>query len=120
MCRNVPADPDIRSRALAFLQDTHLLTPDEAGQALAVATNVLGQGLDRLERAVAAGDARACAEAAHGLKGSLLNLGLDDLADLAEAAFAAARRGDLDPSRAACQAFGRALTPLLPAGRPPA
>ncbi|EHJ49055.1 Hpt domain protein [Solidesulfovibrio carbinoliphilus subsp. oakridgensis] len=118
-----PQDPQngkTLGRVMAFLQDAHFLTPDEAAQALAVAAEVLGQALARLEKAAGAGDAGACAEAAHGLKGNLLNLGLPDLAALAEEAFAKARRGDLDPARAAGRTLGTALAPLLPDGRPPA
>lgn len=77
-------DHDPQTTALTFLTDEHQLSPDEAAQALQVARTVLGEGLARLRRAVTASDAPVIQEMAHTLKGSLLNLGLTDLAGLAQ------------------------------------
>jgi len=109
---------DIRQRALAFLLDVQRLTPDEAEEALLVAAEVLGKALSRLAEATAAGDEKACGEAAHGLKGNLLNLGLPELVEAAAQAVARTRRGDTLAATAACQALARTLEPLLGGRRP--
>ena len=96
---------DPRGRALAFLLDEHLLSRTEAETALAVAGPVLRAGLARLDAALAAGADEDCQEAAHALKGCLLNLGLDGAADLAQRLEDAARRGDL----AVCRNLARNL-----------
>ncbi len=100
-------------KARAYLVDTHMLSPAEADAALAVAGQVLRAGLSRLLSAVAAGDGRACAEAAHGLKGNLLNLGLPNLARAAQAIYAAAEAGDPAGCLARAKALSQALVPLL-------
>lgn len=105
---------DPRRRALVFLLGEHELLAAEAEEALAVAGPVLAEALSRLDRAAAGHNPAACAEAAHGLKGNLLNLGLAELAQTAEHACAAARQGKLDPSRRAAATLRQALATLLP------
>ena len=106
--------PTPKDRALAFLLGEHGLRPAEAEEALAVAAPVLAEALARLARTADHQNARACTDAAHGLKGNLLNLGLIELAQTAEQACAAARQGDLDPAREVARTLGLALTSLLP------
>lgn len=101
-----------REAALAFLLSEHLLSPKEAKAALVLADTVLMDGLARLETAAAAGDARGCLEAAHALKGSLLNLGLSDLAAAAQAVTDAGRRGDVEACRRLAGALAQALIPF--------
>lgn len=72
--------PNPRHSALAFLLGEHQLEPAEAEEALAVAAPVLDSSLARLLAAAEARHSAACAEAAHSLKGNLLNLGLPELA----------------------------------------
>ena len=105
---------DPRRRALVFLLGEHELLAAEAEEALAVAGPVLAEALSRLARSVGDQDARACADAAHGLKGNLLNLGLAELAQTAEHACAAARQGKLAPARRAAATLRQALATLLP------
>ena len=105
---------DPRRRALLFLLGEHELLPAEAEEALAVAGPVLSEALARLGQAAAGHDPAACADAAHGLKGNLLNLGLVELAQTAEHACAAARQGDLGPAKRAAMTLGQALGTLLP------
>ncbi|WP_300157598.1 Hpt domain-containing protein [Solidesulfovibrio sp.] len=82
-----------RRQARAFLRKRQMLSAAEADQALDVAATVLGAALDHLAVAAAADDGRACVEAAHGLKGNLLNLGLPELAALAQDILDKAREG---------------------------
>ena len=105
---------DPRRRARAFLLGEHGLLPAEAEEALAVSGPALAEALSRLARSAEAQDAAACADAAHGLKGNLLNLGLAELAQTAEHACAAARQGDYEPARSAAATLGQALAALLP------
>ena len=105
---------DARRRALVFLLGEHGLLPSEAEEALAVAGPVLAEALSRLARAAGDQNARACADAAHGLKGNLLNLGLAELAQTAEQACADARQGDFAAARRAAGTLGQALATLLP------
>lgn len=105
---------DARHRALAFLTGDHMLTPAEAEEALGVARSVLDAGITRLIAAADAPNPLACAEAAHGLKGNLLNLGLPELAQTAQYATDMARQGHLEAAKAAGQTLALALAPLLP------
>ena len=105
---------DARQRALFFLLGDHRLTPAEAAEALTVASTVLDKGLARLFEAADTANAPLCAEAAHSLKGNLLNLGLPELAQTAQYATDTARQGRLNDVRAAGQTLALALASLLP------
>ncbi len=86
--------PDaVRRQARAFLRKRQMLSAAEADQALDVAATVLAAALDHLAAAAAADDGPACAETAHGLKGNLLNLGLPELATVAQDILDKAREG---------------------------
>lgn len=98
-----------RRAAQVFLSGEHGLTPEEADGALAVAEVVLDEGLARLRATAAAGDDRGCREAAHGLKGCLLNLGLDALAALARDLERATREGDAAGRDRLIRDLGQAL-----------
>lgn len=104
---------DILTRARTFMQTTHLLTPEETEETLAVASDVLHKGLARLDAALRAGDAHQCLESSHSLRGNLLNLGLRELATTAARAMEQAQAGDLAPIREAHTTLTRALEPLL-------
>ncbi len=108
---------DVRRVARMFLRHRQLLTSEEADHALGVAAQVLTQALARLEAAVDADDAASCAEAAHSLKGNLLNLGLPQLAGEAQQVTEKARAGDLTGVREIGASLRELLGPLL-AGRP--
>jgi HPt (histidine-containing phosphotransfer) domain-containing protein len=110
--------PNPRHSALAFLLGEHQLEPAEAEEALAVAAPVLDSSLARLLAAAEARHSAACAEAAHSLKGNLLNLGLPELAQLAQHATDMARQGNLPGAQAAGRALAASLAPLLPAFSP--
>jgi len=104
---------DARQRAMAFLLDAHMLTEPEAQDALLVGAKVLYTGLKRLLTAADTADTLTCAEAAHSLKGSLLNLGLPDLAHIAQQAMDVARKNDLAAAKTAGQTLFIALESLL-------
>lgn len=102
-----------RKTALQFLVEVQLLTPFEAEQALGVAAGVLRSGLDRLAASVAAKDGAGCVEAAHALKGNLLNLGLPELAQTAQHACVAARNGDTVAAQTVWRTLTRVLDPIM-------
>jgi HPt (histidine-containing phosphotransfer) domain-containing protein len=100
-----------RGKALVFLLVEHQLSRDEAEGALAVAEKVLRAELARLAEAVAAD--RPCREAAHALKGTLLNLGLPALAQQAQTLQDADRRGDTASRRNLVRKLHEALAPFF-------
>ena len=56
---------------------------------------------------------QACVEAAHGLKGNLLNLGLPELAAAAQAILDKAREGGYQSLQTGHESLAAALAPLL-------
>lgn len=107
---------DPRGTALVFLLGQHLLSRTEAEEALRVAENVLRDGLDRLNAATAAHNITACQEASHALKGSLLNLGLARLANLAQHLQETACHGQRDQCRSLARQLAAELTPFFTEG----
>lgn len=107
---------DLRRRALAFLLGELMLSPPEAARALRIAAGVLRLGLTRLQETAARNDAPGCGEAAHALKGNLLNLGLADLARQAQEAGDLARAGDTGAAGNIGETLARRLGPLLAPG----
>lgn len=104
-----------RQTAWDFLTGEHGLDEDEAAQAMDVAETVVTATLERLDAAVAAGDGPGCQEAAHALKGNMLNLGLADLAALAQAIERMSRAGDATGCARLARNLGRALASFRPA-----
>ncbi|MEA4855258.1 MAG: Hpt domain-containing protein [Solidesulfovibrio sp.] len=103
---------EARRRAQDFLRRKQLLSAVEAEQALGVAAAVLGESLARLAAAAGARDGKTCAEAAHGLKGNLLNLGLPELAQAAQAIQDQAQTGDFQAVTTAISALGASLADM--------
>ena len=103
---------DLCAAARDFLTGEHLLTPTEAEQALDVAADVLAKGCALLLAAAEAGDIPAMGQSSHALKGNLLNLGLADAAQTAEALGESLRRGDLATARATADDLCRLIAPL--------
>lgn len=104
-----------RGTALAFLVGEHLLPVNLAEQTLQLADSVLRDGLLRLRTAAAAGNLGDCLEVAHGLKGNLLNLGLPELAQAAQAVVVAARNGEAASCRRLAEEFVGAVVPFFAA-----
>ena len=104
---------DALRQARDFLENRLMLSAEETEGALDVAAVVLAGALGRLAAAVAAGDGQACVEAAHGLKGNLLNLGLPELAATAQAILDKAREGGYQSLQTGHESLAAALAPLL-------
>ena len=104
---------DILRQARDFLENRQMLSAEETESALDVAAVVLAGALKRLDAAAAACDGTACAEAAHGLKGNLLNLGLPELAATAQAILDKAREGGYQSLQTGRETLVAALAPLL-------
>ena len=108
---------DILRQARDFLENRQMLSAQETESALDVAAFVLARSLERLDAAVAAGDGLGCVEAAHGLKGNLLNLGLPELAGTAQAILDKAREGGYQSLQTGHESLAAALAPLLDSRR---
>jgi len=74
---------DVRGRVTAHLAQTYRLREDQIEQLLATAVTSIGSLIDRAEQALEEENAERLREAAHGLKGNLLNLGLREQAERA-------------------------------------
>ncbi|WP_052360265.1 Hpt domain-containing protein [Solidesulfovibrio alcoholivorans] len=107
---------DVLRQARDFLGNRQMLSAEETEGALDVAAVVLARTLERLDAAITAGDGTACVEAAHGLKGNLLNLGLPELAATAQAILDKAREGGYQSLQTGRESLATALAPLLARG----
>ena len=74
---------DLGSRVRAHLSATYKLQPEQVDQLLVTSARSLSEHLDKALAALAAEDSELLREAAHGLKGNLLNLGLSEHAQTA-------------------------------------
>jgi len=74
---------NVREQITAHLMRIYRLQEEQIEQLLATSLDSLTRLLDRAEQALATEDAEKLREAAHGLKGNLLNLGLQEEADRA-------------------------------------
>lgn len=84
-------------RILARLEVLGLLEdPEMAQEVIDVFVYDAAQSLDELGRAIQAGDAQGCERLAHRIKGSSLNLGIDELGSLARSLEEKARSGSLE------------------------
>ncbi len=76
-------EENVRSRVTAHLVQTYRLEEKQVQQLLATSAASLASLLDRAEQALTEKNAEKLREAAHGLKGNLLNLGLREQAEKA-------------------------------------
>lgn len=84
-------------RILARLEVLGLLEdPEMAQEVIDVFVYDAAQSLDELGRAIQSGDAQGCERLAHRIKGSSLNLGIDELGSLARSLEEKARSGNLE------------------------
>jgi HPt (histidine-containing phosphotransfer) domain-containing protein len=83
-------------RILARLEVLGLLDDQETAQeVIDVFVCDAGRSLEELDRAIQTGDAASCERLAHRVKGSSLNLGIEELGDLARALEEKGRSGSL-------------------------
>ena len=75
-----------------YLQEVYDLSPDKAGILLATTRKSIGEDLAKMEQAFRQGQLKEVGFAAHSLKGLLLNLGLQEQADVAVMLEKACRR----------------------------
>ena len=76
-------DSDLGSRVRAHLRATYKLQAEQVDQLLVTSARSLSEHLAKASAALAAEDGELLREAAHGLKGNLLNLGLVEYAETA-------------------------------------
>lgn len=65
------------------LQNAYLLNEEKTAEMIPVFIATLRGQVERLEHLAATADRKELGRAGHGIKGALLNMGLDDLAELA-------------------------------------
>ncbi len=99
----------LKEKVTAHLKETVGLGDSDVAELLALGQGVVAQALKDFPALLQAADLLALAEAAHALKGNLLNMGLDDLAELAKAIEAGAKTGDLDLVRVNVEGLESAL-----------
>ena len=96
--RKAPAGmkPEIEARTRLFLLEELGVSESEMQEVLAVAVAALAASFKRLANALSDRDAFEASEAAHGLKGSLKNMGLFQAAETAAKLESKADAGDLE------------------------
>ncbi len=97
----------------AHLSGVYGLSRAQVETMLKAASQSIEAGLSKGQKAAKAGDLKGIWEAAHTLKGTLLNLGVQHLADVAMEIEISGRHGDSFPYEQAFQKLRSALEPLL-------
>lgn len=92
-------DKSLERRVLEHLCRVYGLGLDEVRELYAIGRDTVGETLRRLDEALARDDWSEMADAAHMLKGTLFNMGLQELGDAARNLELAAKEGRLDEAR---------------------
>ena len=79
------AQLSLKDRVSVFLCDYYKLPAEKVVDMLPTFFEVLQNHMINLEKTVEEGDAQIIGRAGHTLKGALMNLGLDDFAEIAQA-----------------------------------
>ncbi len=87
------ADSDLNSRLRAYLQATTNLSPEQSERVLAAVRNSIADNLALAAQAMDTGDLTTLGRAAHTLKGTLLQCGMEELAAKAEEIHHGIRKG---------------------------
>lgn len=85
----------MENRVKQHLSRVYALSADEVGELFEVGRDTVLEAMDCLERAIAARDALNAREMGHMLKGTLYNMGLEDLAEEARALEIEAKDGSM-------------------------
>lgn len=92
-------EKSLEQKVLEHLCQVYGLGPDEVRELFAIGRDTVGQTLDRLEEALGREDWPGMADGAHMLKGTLSNMGLTDLGDVARNLELACKQGRADEAR---------------------
>ncbi|HID69760.1 MAG TPA: Hpt domain-containing protein [Desulfobacterales bacterium] len=74
----------VTDRVTAFLCEYYKLPAEKVADMLPTFLNVLQNHMIKMEKTVAEGDIQSIGNVGHTLKGALMNLGLDDFAEIAQ------------------------------------
>ena len=88
--------PAILNRVRQHLQKTYKLQPAQIDQMLAASAGTIAGHLEQISRALDTDDLEKIKTSAHGIKGGLLNLGLNEPAELAQKMEHAVKNGEKD------------------------
>lgn len=100
----------LRERVTKHLIEAMGLPEADADELLALAQAMAASALESFAAQLDARDLEGLAETAHSLKGNLLNMGLDELAQLAKAVETGAKGGDLEAAAQGIQGLQAALS----------
>jgi len=76
--------PSLTDRLTTFLCDYYKLPAEKVADMLPTFLNVLQNHMINMEKSVEEGNIQTIGSAGHTLKGALMNLGLDDFAEIAQ------------------------------------
>ncbi len=80
-----------------YLKEMYSFKPSQIDTLIATSAKSLFEALDTLDQSYTAKDKKALAECAHSIKGSLLNLGLNQLSDIAKSIEISAKNNEEQP-----------------------
>ncbi len=106
---------NVREQVISHLMQTYRLRHEQAEQLIATSVASLGDLLDRADQAMADNKVELLREAAHGLKGNLLNLGLRNEAEKAAAIETLAGQGKIT-GQEFCNGLRALLTEMMQPG----
>lgn len=103
-------------RVKNHLCHVYALGLDEVGELFEIGRDTVLDSLGRLERAIARSDLTEAREVGHMLKGTLYNMGLDDVAEMAKALEAKAKNGDMLETATIFEAVRQQLSEFVRTG----
>ncbi|HHD64673.1 MAG TPA: response regulator [Desulfobulbaceae bacterium] len=106
-------EEDLGSRVRLHLSTTYRLQPEQVDQLLVTSARSLSEHLDKALAALKAEESDLLREAAHGLKGNLLNLGLQEQAQTAAMIEQRAGAGEVHSCRRPLVSLQSALAEIL-------
>ena len=96
-------------RVKKHLCRVYALSLDDVGELFEIGRETVLESLERLERAIAERDLAEAREVGHMLKGTLFNMGLDEVAEMAKELEAKGKNGDMADTAAIFAAVRRTL-----------
>lgn len=86
----------LTDRVAVFLRENYKLPAEKVSEMLPTFLEVLQSHMNRMEKAVEEGDSQMIGSVGHILKGALVNLGLDDFAEIAQTIESEGKAGTRD------------------------
>lgn len=103
----------VRDRVAGYLMKEYMLGAEDAEELIDAGIAGLRSALDEARSAAGAHDSDVMSRASHTVKGTLINMGLNDFAEIAREAEIRAGRGDLGDSLAEVERLAGELKAFL-------